>query len=133
MENASKALLMAAGILIGIIIASLFAYEMYVMAKTGQTFQKEIDNKAVVEFNNEFQKYEGIALNAQEVVTIYNHAMELSNTDTPVTPHTNLRYLKDGNIQEFLQENWNKDNNRMFSITVNGYDHDGRINEITIK
>ena len=70
MENASKALLIAAGVLIGLIIASIFVYEMVVMSENGRVYHEEIERVQVQEFNARFQKYSGKILDAQDVVTI---------------------------------------------------------------
>lgn len=142
MENASKALLMAAGILIGLIIASLFTYEMISMSETGRTFQKQIDQSVITEFNTNFEKYVGKNLTAQEVVTIYNYVQEWNkdNAVAFITLDTNIQALKDlqnnrvnATIEDFLNDNWNKDDNKYFTLIINGYGEDGRINKITIK
>lgn len=142
MENASKALLMAAGILIGLIIASLFTYEMISMSETGRTFQKQIDQSVITEFNTNFEKYVAKNLTAQEVVTIYNYVQEWNkdNAVAFITLDTNIQALKDlqnnrvnATIEDFLNDNWNKDDNKYFTLIINGYGEDGRINKITIK
>ncbi len=76
MENASKALIMAAGMLIGILILALFSYEMFTVAQTGKTYQQKIDQENILEFNSQFEKYAGKPLSAQEIVTIYNYVIE---------------------------------------------------------
>ena len=66
MENASKALIISGGILIGIIIASLFAYEMFSISQTGKSYQAKINMEDVYEFNAQFTKYINKDLPAQD-------------------------------------------------------------------
>lgn len=76
MENASKALLMAGGILVGIIILSL----MVTLFSSASIMTKEYDesrlNESVQRFNANFIKYVGKDLTIHDVVTISNFAIE---------------------------------------------------------
>lgn len=82
MENASKALIMAGGILIGMIIVSLFVYEMSYMSTTARAYEEEMARTQVLEFNSRFESYaydsEGNdeKLKAQDIVTLYNYVQE---------------------------------------------------------
>ncbi len=57
MENASKALIMAGSILIGIIIMSIGAYLFASFGGASKNIQEQIDSRVLAEFNNNFQKY----------------------------------------------------------------------------
>ena len=82
MENATKALIMAAGILIGIIVLSIFAYEFIVISNTGEQYGQEIRRREITEFNSQFEAYAYVytyddvkdpmprRLKAQEVATL---------------------------------------------------------------
>lgn len=76
MENASKALLMAAGILVGVLILAL----MVTLFATSSSLSKSYDNakqeEAVQQFNANFTKYvrEDITITIHDVVTITNFA-----------------------------------------------------------
>jgi len=59
MENASKALIMSASILIGIIILSIAAYLFSAFGSTSKDVQEKIDSQILAEFNNNFTKYLG--------------------------------------------------------------------------
>lgn len=78
MENASKALLMAAGVLVGIIILSMFAYEMIYMSNNAQEFQEQAYVTQITEFNAKFEKYVGNEkiLTAHDVVTLFGYVNE---------------------------------------------------------
>jgi len=76
MENASKALTMAAGILVGVLIlalmVTLFASSNEVSAEYEQTKKSE----AIQQFNTNFTKYLGQDLTIHDVLTICNFAKE---------------------------------------------------------
>lgn len=59
MENASKALIMAGGMLIGIIIISIGVYLLAVYGGTSKNIQDQLDARVLAEFNNNFLKYQG--------------------------------------------------------------------------
>lgn len=67
MENASKALLMAAGVLIGVLILSLAVYLFVSFGTTSSELHKQQDNDRTNQFNSQFISYEG-----KEGVTIYD-------------------------------------------------------------
>ncbi len=102
MENASKALIMAAGILIGVIVLSIFAYEFITISNTGEQYGQEIRKRQISEFNSQFEAY------------AYEYSYENPNLATP-------RRLK---VQEvvrlfYLVSDWNKNNeDDQIDITV---------------
>lgn len=57
MENASKALLMAASLLIGLIIFVIFIYEMTIMSDTSNAVNDEMRKKQISEFNAQFEGF----------------------------------------------------------------------------
>lgn len=57
MENASKALIISASILIGVIILSIAVYLFASFGGTSREIQKKMDSRALAEFNNNFTKY----------------------------------------------------------------------------
>lgn len=59
MENASKALIMSAGILIGVIILSIAVYLFTAFGSTSKEIQEQVDARVIAEFNNNFLKYQG--------------------------------------------------------------------------
>lgn len=73
MENASKALLMATSVLIGVLLLSLMVYLFVFMSNYAGTVQDNLYAKEIYEFNAQFQQYEGREdLTAHEVQTIKN-------------------------------------------------------------
>lgn len=77
MENATNALLMAGGVLIGILILSL---AVYLFTTFGGTTAKVNDQNAQVQltqFNAQFTKYEGITTNTiYDIITVVGLAKE---------------------------------------------------------
>ena len=88
MENAAKALLIAAGVLIGILIMSLFAYEMLYVSNNANEYQERVDTIQTAEFNSQFEIYANKeTITAQEVITLYSYIQEwnIDNISTPIT------------------------------------------------
>lgn len=67
MENASKALIMSASILIGVIILSIAVYLFTAFGGSSKEIQQQVDSRVIAEFNNNFLKYQG-----SEVCTIHD-------------------------------------------------------------
>lgn len=67
MENATKALLMAASVLIGIMILSLGVYLFSIFGDSSKNFSDRMEQAQIDEFNSQFTKFEG-----QENCTIHD-------------------------------------------------------------
>lgn len=67
MENASKALLMAAGVLVGILILSLAVYLFISFGGTSADIHDKVQKDQLAKFNTQFTTYE-----TKESVTIYD-------------------------------------------------------------
>lgn len=73
MENASKALLMAASVLIGILLMTLMVYIFYFSSNYSNKIEDNLEQKIIYETNMKFQLYDGrIDLTAHDVQTIIN-------------------------------------------------------------
>lgn len=76
MEEASKALVMAAGVLIGVMVLTLAIYMFsYFGSALEEIMQKHADNK-LLQFNTQFTIYENRELTIQDVVSIATLAKE---------------------------------------------------------
>ena len=70
MENASKALLIAGGVLAGILLLTLFSYILLQMKGFASKHYAEMSEHETAEFNQQFLKYEGRDdLSIQDVIT----------------------------------------------------------------
>ena len=77
MENASKALIIAGGMLIAIMVASLFVYLFTSYGKYANDMYDEINRRQITQANNEYTKYEGSKENTiYDVVTVVNKAKD---------------------------------------------------------
>ena len=85
MENASKALLMAAAVLVGVLLLSLGVYLFTIFGDFSSEMTEKMNEKNVTEFNAQFTKYQSYqdddgnwqnTCRAQDVVTIANVARE---------------------------------------------------------
>lgn len=92
MENASKALIIAGGVLIAIMVASLFVYLFTSYGNYSKNIYDRINQRQQTEANNEYTRYEGSEENnIYDVVTVINKAKD-NNTSL------NLNYGERGYI-----------------------------------
>ena len=97
MENATKALLMAAGVLIGIVILSLGVYLYGTIGNYVQMSQEEMNNQALIKFNTQFYNYTAIEnqqYTFQDIITIANIAYE-NNSEKELLDETESSYGTD--------------------------------------
>ena len=87
MENASKALIMAAEILIGVMIISIGVYLFQMFANYSEENYKKISDTQIAEFNNRFFKFHGKTINSEgetvslkctihDIVSLANYAQQ---------------------------------------------------------
>lgn len=75
MENASKALIIASGVLAGILLLTLFSYLLMQMKAYASRNYSKMNEHEISEFNQKFFQYEGRDdLTIQDVITIINFA-----------------------------------------------------------
>lgn len=74
MENAAKALLIAGGIAIALIIISLLVYSANKISAMGEINQKEAEVKQLAEFNAEYEAYNKKLMYGAEVLSVINKA-----------------------------------------------------------
>ncbi len=111
MENASKALLMAAGVLIGILILSLAVFLFTNFGSASAEINKQNEIKRINEFNVQFTVYEGKECTIHDIVSVANLAMN-NNSNYSLTAQADNNYyisvnIKSGqaDLQEILKEN----------------------------
>ena len=80
MENASNALIMAAGVLIGVLILSLAIFLIIDFGQTSSEINRRITDQQLVEFNANFTSYEGKeGLTIYDIVSVAGFARENNN------------------------------------------------------
>lgn len=78
MENATKALLMAAGILITIVVLSLAIFVYGRVSDYYQTKQRNISQEQIAAFNNEYTVYNRDDVTGFETVSLINKAIDFN-------------------------------------------------------
>ena len=116
MENASKALIMAGGVLIGVLILSLAAYLFIDFGSTSAEINKKNEAKQIAEFNSKFTSYEEFKdkdgnwqITIYDIITLAGYAKE------------NNKYYEDAKDEQIvvkigknvIQNNSNEDNQRL--------------------
>ncbi len=108
MENASKALLMAGGVLIAILVITMFVALKSSFDNTAQSYVDRLDAQELQKYNSNFEAYEGRNdITAQEIVTLINFAKQ-KEQGTIIWVGT--ENITDKNIDEqntFLYDNLN--------------------------
>ena len=129
MENASKALLMAGGILIGILILSLMKTLFVSSKQLSTSYDKNKNAEAIQQFNVNFTKYLGRELTIHEVVTICNFADLDSNKVIQV--NVTGRYTNQ-DIKDIVEVYTPEGNSiQKYRLTINSYSTEGYINSIS--
>lgn len=120
MENASNALLMAAGILIGILILTLMITLFASSKQLSNGYGQRKEEEAIQQFNVNFMKYLGQDLTIHQVITITSFAKENKVT---VTGGKKVEDIDD--ISEDLD--------KKYRLEIESYDENtGYINKINI-
>lgn len=123
MENASKALLMAASMLIGIILISLLVIMFRNSGNVSSSYDKTISQEEISVFNSNFTKYVGKNLTIHEVKSIINFAKAngVNVTGTIPTIENTLSVGGDNTV-----------NQRIYTMTTEYDNVTGKISKIQI-
>lgn len=150
MENASKALLMAAGVLIGLLILSLAVYLFVTFGATSAEIHKEIETNRLAEFNNQFTRYmEKEDITIYDVITIANLATDNNKyyqlskrVNSSLRSDNYIKVIYDGRSIEFGIDNDNEEiinyyneiiKNNLNNQNANRYNCEIEINKYTGK
>lgn len=128
MENAAKALLMAGGVLIGILILTLAAYLYASFGGTSQVIQDRMDSNELEQFNNRFISYQSKECTIYDVLTVVNMANEFNDKNELTSSDTNyyIKVLGPNSINnnltiDYVKSNWNKYSTNMGEFKLNIY------------
>lgn len=111
MENASKALIIAAEIILGVIFIAILVIAYYNLNSFADTINYNIQDKNINEYNSQFTVYEGRTnLTAHDIVTIVNLVNEhnLNNVDELYKIKITGNAIK--NIENIVDSTFIKDN-----------------------
>ena len=130
MENASKALLIAGGILIAILIVTVAVYLFENYGSIGKSYDQTLQTTEIQKFNENFTRYEGREdVTIQEIVTLYNYVEEYKEKTGAEITISGIGELDLDNPAEAITNNQGE----LFSVTINNYDTLGRVNQIKIQ
>lgn len=76
MDNATEALLIAGGILLGILTITALVYMFNNLSIMGNAQEKREETKRLAEWNSEWEAYNKIQLRGAEVLTVVNKAKQ---------------------------------------------------------
>ena len=126
MENASKALIMAGGVLIAIIIVSVIVLAFQRSGNVSADYSKSISREEISTFNANFTKYLDHDLTIHQVVTIYNFA---KNNNTKQVNCDKTYTATD--IKEELEQEKNLKQETIYKIQIISYDSEGFVKNIS--
>lgn len=108
MENASKALIMACGVLIGVLLLSLAAYLFVDFGSTAAKINEQNAQQRVVEFNSRFTSYENrTGLTIYDVITVLGYAQENNAYYVDNLSEYEIKVRLQGEVGTI--ENWDED------------------------
>lgn len=131
MENASRALMMAAGVLIGLMILSLAVYLITSFGAASAEAHKTNEQNRINEFNTQFTQYEGRQdITIHDIVTVVNLARSNNETyglDSQTSDNSNYyitvnaKIASDGNKTN-MQDFSTSDLNEIVTNEINSMD-----------
>ena len=136
MENATKALLIAGGILIAMLVISIGILIFMNYREAGTEIALRISTTQIQKFNSNFTKFEGREdITIQEIVSLANFVKdynEKNNTDIKVIVRgiasANLADISRDSAQQIKIMEENKDNKYIVNLIKTG--NDGLVTEI---
>lgn len=147
MENASKALTMAAGVLIGVLIISLAVYLFVDFGTTSAEVNKQNEKQKIVQFNSQFTSYETEekTWTIYDIITIAKYAKENNeyyedSSEDQVSVCFKNEDLADKNknynyndyiTREQLLMNQNGNSLPTYKCRIDEYHNNGKIKRIT--
>lgn len=132
MENASKALLMAGGIFIALMIIGSIIM-LFTNLSDYQSNQDELElTSQIAEFNNQYEPYMKEDLSLMELQSVYNKILD--NNKQAEQSGTEDDKIKT-NIGDYITDSWsnistNDKKTKRFKCSDSKYRSDGRIKEI---
>ena len=126
MENASKALIMAGGVLIAIIIVSVIVLAFQRSGNVSADYSKSISREEISTFNANFTKYLDHEFTIHQVVTIYN--FDKNNNTKQVDCDTTYNAT---NIIEELKQEKTSNQETIYEIKIISYDSEGFVKKIS--
>lgn len=145
MENASKALLMAAGVLIGVLVLALIIYLFTYFGAEAQKFSEIINQNQLTKYNAQYTVFDGRKdLSVYDVVSIINTAYENNQKhkdDSTYETEYQVKVIVGGEdkanannlnlsqeITNLIEDNYET----KYTCKVLFYDNNGKVKEVRI-
>ena len=142
MENASKALIMAASILLGLMVLSIAIVLFRSFSGSGAGIINQIEQTKIAEFNSQFYKYESQeeGITAYDILTMVNLAKE-NNEKYDVNQRSYGSYYIEINVNNNKFEKYSEknlidflqDNETVYFVKKIELNSIGRVNYVEIK
>lgn len=139
MENASNALIMAAGVLIGVLILSLAIFLITDFGQTSSEINRRITDQQLVEFNANFTSYEGKeGLTIYDIVSVAGFARENNNyydnqdyyKVTVKIGNKEIQNYSSDNLNNLIKEEQNTTPLPQYKCSVKEYHDNGRVKTV---
>ena len=105
MENAARALTMAAGVLIGIMIISIAVYLFTSLGNTSSEIYSKVEQTKIDKFNSQFLKYYRLdTCTAHDIVSIANLAKN-SNEYYELEEGSGYNYYVNVSVMDYIDNN----------------------------
>ena len=134
MENASKALIMAAGVLIGILIISIGIYLFTDFGRTAAQINEQNAATQLTQFNSRFAVYESEEpkWTIYDIITVAGFARENNNYYENVSEYVVNVFLGNEDLTRLTSEDLIKNNidyntTKQYKCSIIGYHENGRI------
>lgn len=134
MENATKALLIAGGVLIAILILSAGIYLYVLFSNQSEEYSQVISAVEIQKFNSKFDVYLGREnITAQEIVSVVNLAREYNNQITIIINNTPFQFNSVNTQENFIKECLKQEKTFKCKLITSGayqnpvYDKNGKI------
>ena len=128
MENASKALIMAAAVLIGVMIISLAVYLFLYFGSYAEGVENQNNENQISQFNSQFLSYQGKeGLTIYDVISIANMAKDY-NAENGFYDTNDLGYIQvsvPGTISSKVSSNPSLTNTNNINLIDNRYIYNG--------
>ena len=139
MENASKALIMAGGVLIGILIISLAVYLFTDFGSTSAQINAQNSQKQITEFNSKFTVYEGNDnITIYDIITLAGYAKENNEyykdaEDEKIDVKIGNETCLNSTSQELINKYVSNEKLKKFMCSGIKYNKRGKVKSITFK
>lgn len=130
MENAAKALLIAGGVAIALIIISLLVYSADKITTMGEVEQREAEVKQLAEFNAEYEAYNKKLMYGAEVVSVINKAednnIKYADNDYKIV----IRVIDQNGVEQIAVYNYKTESNSyvnqdVYKVFIGYHEADG--------